>query len=314
MKNSKLSRYLKAYLILAITMLVLVPAFQNCGGGFQYGTKDDGATGLGSNQSALDVLNSQGAKVSQLQSLAVGPEYSIAIAEAYVPLLTSVTWTLTSVPSTAAHFVDTTEMKDRTFHCEAPAQFSISIVANLSDGRQMEATLDLKCVAGAATPTPTPPTGGADIVVFRIPAGTNNQPWNTLGTAVRVFVGQTLRIINDDTVNHRLHTGGSPCPHQPASSPPGGFYDCVIASAVNAAAGSLYDHNFGNNAKFYVNAYNGGQLYANNCASCHGPLATSTKRNDTAAAIRSAIMTVPQMQGLNLTDDQLAAIAYSLSR
>jgi mono/diheme cytochrome c family protein len=58
----------------------------------------------------------------------------------------------------------------------------------------------------------------------------------------------------------------------------------------------------------------GGILYAQNCESCHGPLATSSKRNHTAAEIQGAISTIPQMGSLsNLTADQLQQIAAALA-
>ena len=57
----------------------------------------------------------------------------------------------------------------------------------------------------------------------------------------------------------------------------------------------------------------GNKLYEQNCKSCHGDLATSTKRGFTAAQIRNAINTKPAMSGLkSLTNAQIAAIAKAL--
>jgi mono/diheme cytochrome c family protein len=57
----------------------------------------------------------------------------------------------------------------------------------------------------------------------------------------------------------------------------------------------------------------GATLYTNNCSSCHGPLATSSKLNKTASQIQSAISTVSQMSGLSgLTIAQVQAIADAL--
>jgi mono/diheme cytochrome c family protein len=57
----------------------------------------------------------------------------------------------------------------------------------------------------------------------------------------------------------------------------------------------------------------GATLYANNCASCHGSLATSTKLNATAAQIQTGITTVGQMNSLSaLTSAQIQAIANAL--
>jgi mono/diheme cytochrome c family protein len=58
----------------------------------------------------------------------------------------------------------------------------------------------------------------------------------------------------------------------------------------------------------------GPTLYANNCAGCHGSLATSTKIGRTAAQITAAISSVSAMSGLkSLTSAQVAAIATALA-
>lgn len=57
----------------------------------------------------------------------------------------------------------------------------------------------------------------------------------------------------------------------------------------------------------------GATLYANNCASCHGPLATSAKIGATSARIQNAIGSVSQMSTLsNLTSTQIQAISTAL--
>jgi hypothetical protein len=58
---------------------------------------------------------------------------------------------------------------------------------------------------------------------------------------------------------------------------------------------------------------NGAQLYANNCAGCHQPLASSTKTNRTASQISAAIAGIGQMNSLSfLTTAQREAIAQAL--
>jgi mono/diheme cytochrome c family protein len=58
----------------------------------------------------------------------------------------------------------------------------------------------------------------------------------------------------------------------------------------------------------------GVSLYAQYCESCHGPLATSTKRGRTAAQIQTAISTLPGMESVkNLTSVQVQAIAAALA-
>ena len=58
----------------------------------------------------------------------------------------------------------------------------------------------------------------------------------------------------------------------------------------------------------------GATLYANNCASCHGALASSTKLGRTSAQISGAISSVASMNGLiSLTPAQIDAISAALT-
>ncbi len=93
-----------------------------------------------------------------------------------------------------------------------------------------------------------------DIIEFRIAKGTGSGPWNTRATMVRVKVGQTVRIINDDTITHVLHTFGRPCDHQDGESAPGEFYDCKIVTPADPDVDLMYDHNFGESSRFYLRA------------------------------------------------------------
>ncbi len=55
-------------------------------------------------------------------------------------------------------------------------------------------------------------------------------------------------------------------------------------------------------------------LYAQNCAGCHGALATSTKKDRSAATISAAITAIPSMSALrSLTSSQVSAIAAALA-
>jgi hypothetical protein len=92
----------------------------------------------------------------------------------------------------------------------------------------------------------------AEIVEFHFAAGTGRSAWNTQETTVEVRIGDTLRIINDDTIAHQLHTNGAPCDHG-TSMRPGGHYDCFIQFALNPDTdGPLYDHNVGSSAPFWL--------------------------------------------------------------
>jgi hypothetical protein len=85
-------------------------------------------------------------------------------------------------------------------------------------------------------------------ILFAIPLGTGSNPWNTVSNPIRAKIGQRIKIRNDDTIPHRLHTGGAPCPHGAADIQPGQTDTCVVGSAFT---GFGYDHNLGTNAKVY---------------------------------------------------------------
>lgn len=104
----------------------------------------------------------------------------------------------------------------------------------------------------AQTPATPAPAGDPNIVLFKIKAGTGTSPWNTQAEMMTAKVGQTIRIVNEDTVTHRLHTGGAPCPHG-ANFAPGATYDCVVTKVVDPGTKPpTYDHIAGNNAFFWV--------------------------------------------------------------
>jgi predicted CopG family antitoxin len=101
-------------------------------------------------------------------------------------------------------------------------------------------------------PSPGGPTDPTRIE-FRIPAGTGSGAWNTHEHPVAGTVGQMLRIFNDDTVPHRLHTSGVPFPHAAADILPGQSGDFVLQTPFEPTTQStLYDHNFGPGARFWI--------------------------------------------------------------
>lgn len=104
------------------------------------------------------------------------------------------------------------------------------------------------------TPTPVTPPRDPNIVEFRIKAGTGNGGWNTQAEMIEVKVGQTIRIYNDDTIVHRLHTGGRPCPHG-QNIPVGGTADCVVTQTFDSTtSNAVYDHIAGTASKIWIRA------------------------------------------------------------
>jgi hypothetical protein len=94
---------------------------------------------------------------------------------------------------------------------------------------------------------------GPSFTEFHIPAGTAGQSWNTREVPVVATVGDTLRIVNDDSVPHRLHTDGVPFPHPGSDILPGQSADFVLAYPFDPAKdGSLQDHDFGPTARFFI--------------------------------------------------------------
>ena len=89
-------------------------------------------------------------------------------------------------------------------------------------------------------------------IAFMIPLGTGANPWNTAATPIRGKIGQKIVITNGDTVVHRMHTGGKPCPHG-ANIMPGQSAVCLINSAF---IGNDYDHNLGTAAKVFFETTN----------------------------------------------------------
>jgi predicted CopG family antitoxin len=95
--------------------------------------------------------------------------------------------------------------------------------------------------------------GGPRMVEFHIPAGTGTNPWNTREQAVNASVGGTLRIVNDDSVPHRLHTNGAPFPHPVGDISPGQSQDFVLQTPFDPGVNQpLYDHNSGPTAAFWI--------------------------------------------------------------
>lgn len=72
---------------------------------------------------------------------------------------------------------------------------------------------------------------------------------------MRVTVGQTLRIHNDDVVAHTVHSNGIPFAHGPTIQP-GGYADHMIVAALtpDRSAPLNYEHDVGVGAPFWVEA------------------------------------------------------------
>ncbi len=243
--------------LLAIPVVaLLLMSFQNCGSGFQISQESFGVSlsSLGSNDIPVGVVDAQGKTVQDRQDIIVDAEYTVSVNGVNVPANANVTWNATITAGGAVHVHPTASPLRAALHCEAPGTISLN-VSILSEGRSyLSRVMTIPCIA-AGTPTPDPtPDPMAAVVTFRIASGTGRGAWNTEANPVRVTVGQTLRIYNDDSIVHRLHTNGAPCNHQPNDTPPGGFFDCVVSRTIVPSNAGTYDHNIGTGARFYINA------------------------------------------------------------
>ncbi len=105
----------------------------------------------------------------------------------------------------------------------------------------------------APVPAATTPQPVIDYTKFHIKVGTGKEPWNTAATPIKLKIGDVLTIYNDDTVTHRMHTSGAPCPHG-VDVAPGATTTCKIGSAIDTVAkpGQTYDHIVGPSALIFI--------------------------------------------------------------
>jgi hypothetical protein len=308
-----------ALMSLGAAGLVSVFAYQNCDGGFQFdpvtGTLSS-TGGLGASGGSLTITTfDPSGRVHTDEVFEGGLQYKVVATGAGVSSATLL-WTRTQDTGNCV-LSSGTSSDTRFVTCSNNGTVKIRLEAFWDDGR-----VDSREITKNTTAVVVDACGvNSDTrVVFRIPQGTNTGPWNSTASPALVFVGQTLRICNDDSVNHQLHTGGSPCAHQGSAMSRGQFYDCVIANANTAG---MYDHIHGTGATFSVQALDGVALYADasksgttsSCATCHNPIGTSTKRGRTFAQIKDAILNNRGGMGSyngRITDNEIRAIAFSL--
>jgi len=91
------------------------------------------------------------------------------------------------------------------------------------------------------------------MVEFHIPRGVGQGAWNTREQPVEAAVGDTLRIVNDDSVPRRLHTTGRPFPHPAEDIPPGQVGEFLLQTPFDPAKNEfLQDHVHGPTAPFWI--------------------------------------------------------------
>ena len=179
------------------------------------------------------------------------------------------------------------------------------IVTAVNSVGESQPSSQVSAVTASAVPTlPAAPTGvsavgGTNQVTLTWGAVTGatsyNLYWSTTTGVTTATVTQIAGVTSPYV--QRLLSAGTPY-----------FY---IVTAVNSAGESLPS----SQVTATTSAVDGVALYAANCASCHGALATSAKRGRTAAQIQTAINTNTGGMGFlsSLTSAQVQAIADVLN-
>lgn len=317
-------------LVYGVLGFVMTLMFQNCDGGFHYDANSGllssaGNSGVGGTQFRLTTFNSAGLVVPEGQSFEGGIEYRV-VASGQNLGTTAIQWQLLN--NTGACILRAgTSPETRFVQCSAGGRVSIQSTAVWEDGSTTvlasERTTSAVVVDACGAST-------TSRVVFRIPNGTGAAAWNSTNSPVVVYVGQTLRVCNDDATAHQMRTLGSPCASQPAPMARGAVYDCSIANVmnVNGTTGvynGIYDQIAGANAAFYVRPFDGPALYADttktsngqSCVSCHNAFANSAKRGSSFTGVKNAIMNNTGNMGIyngRITDDEIRAMAFSLNQ
>lgn len=296
--------------VAAIGVAGMLASFQNCGG--QFHANSDAFSSFASISGALTI------SPKDTPQFVTGQELAFEATGTGIAPGAAFQWGFSSSNSDCHGHQELAAPSIFSVHCETAAQVKVVVNVINPDGKSAQMTKDFS--VSYVAPTPTPIQGTAN-VAFSIKAGTGTNPYNTAAQEVEFYVGQTLRITNNDTIEHQLHVdrfnpvadlNGRPCAHSPNAIKPGGTYDCVAAKAYDPAVHPIiWDHLAGTSARFYLRVIDGAACFTKNCVSCH---TAASKKNATVAQIQTAIAQVPEMKNLVLTPAQVRALAYQLSR
>ena len=165
--------------------------------------------------------------------------------------------------------------------------------------------------APAPTPTPTPaPAMPAAPMGVMATGGTNQVTisWSPVSGATSYNIYWSTASGVTVSTGTKISSATSPYIHAGLSAGTAYYY---IVTAVNSAGESAASPQV--SAATAQAAIDGAALYAADCASCHGPLASSGKHGATASMIQTGISSISAMNHLStLTSAQIQAIATAL--
>lgn len=112
---------------------------------------------------------------------------------------------------------------------------------------------DLPTEPDMGSPDMRPEPGS--VVEFRIQEGTGTGEWNTRDEPVVAYVGQILRIVNEDSRDHQLHAGDGAAVDHGGRLVPGQAEELEVERPMDLGDNPrLYDHNIGRDAAFWLEA------------------------------------------------------------
>ena len=316
-------RKLKArVLAIPFVLLAITASFQNCSTGFNY-DPSSGALSSASNDLTgvfgLKVYSAGGYAMSNSLPFDTGVSYELRATGSNTGSAL-LAWSIDPASSTASCITSATgNLLIREIKCTTAGVVKIDLAAYWDDGTV--SYVSHTHGVGAAVATPTPVQVDENTVLFTIANGTAGSAWNPT-SPILVFVGQNLRVVNNDIVPHRIQTNGSPFPAQTDNiTPNGGSKDFAVTSAIAAGNTTTFDGMYGNNARIFIESIDGDAKYASrggpnidSCTSCHGNVNSSNKRGTSLSSLKQAIAANRgNMGNITLPEKDLQAIVYALN-
>lgn len=301
--------------ILALSLSLLL---WSCGKGFESGTKEEtpepvevfSANSL--NDFKLEILDGSFKPITKVNSLRAGVNYNFSVGFDSLPADSLITWSLPVNQAGCDLRVDKLE-KTAVLSCTSDGNVKVQISALTPDGKTIDSSAS-GYIKGAGLII-LPPAKN-----FSIPANTGTKAWNTSTTTVTsqlfAFVGQILRIKNDDSVDHKPVTvGDAPCESAALSIKPGQSYDCVITKEVTYGA-NITDELNPTTGKLFLVTMDAGKFFASqNCTACHGAKTGMTRAQFDAKVTNDNALVPkgPMAIYTNLNHIQREALVYYLN-
>ncbi len=278
------------------------------------GKKGDSNSGASTNQLKAEIYAADWSNITNVNLLETGKTYNIRIDRNLLDGAI-VSWDLLFRGANCDIQVFEDEgVKDQAqIVCTTWGQLGLEITALFDNGSEYISTINLGFID-------TNPGGNGDqgpVRIYRVLNGTGGGTWGSNGWLQSsgdpargvVYVGQTLKIINEDSAEHQpFAANGLNCTNAPFPLLTGQSYDCEITQELITAEDYIVDNLNSADGRLSFKAIDADRIYNDqfNCTSCHGH-----KTGSSAAQIETAIRTgIPAMKFLEAEldlDDGLTA-------